>query len=236
MLLLFVEIARRVAMRKAPRAFDELPLAKEIRALDRALLIGGFEDHPIAQIEREHACLVAAERRDERGRGLRGSYDRRVSLANYVHAVVVAHSLLARGYETLRFVSPENEQIGVSSLILRLVEAPQNVRVKEHLQKGVHVAAFGLELLRHRHADNFALVDVREIEGVFGRAKDLRQIGCEEMLKVVGDGLAHAAELLGRLAEKAIAEMVGEFPAPFGGYKSARSCIASSMSFSSESR
>jgi hypothetical protein len=91
------------------------------------------------------------------------------------------------------------------------------VRVEKHLQKGVHVAAFRLKFLRHRNADDFAPVDVIEIESVFGGAKDLRQVGRKEMLKVVCDGFPHAAELLGRLAEEAIAEMICEFPAALGG-------------------
>ena len=65
MLLLFAVIARRPAVEEAPSPFDELLLAEKIRALHRAFFIGGFEDHAIAKIEREHLRLPSAQRRNE---------------------------------------------------------------------------------------------------------------------------------------------------------------------------
>ena len=43
-----------------------------------------------------------------------------------------------------------------------------------------------------------------------GRAEDLRDVGSDERLQVIGDRFFHAADLLGRLREKTIREMLGE--------------------------
>ena len=49
----------------APRFFDHAFFAKKIGAFQCALFIRGFEDEAIAEVKREHACFLAAERRDE---------------------------------------------------------------------------------------------------------------------------------------------------------------------------
>ena len=67
--------------------------------------------------------------------------------------------------------------------------------VKEHFEERVDVTPFGLELLRHSDTDDLATVDLVEIEGAVARAKDLRDVRCEEGLKVVRDGFFYAADL-----------------------------------------
>jgi hypothetical protein len=90
------------------------------------------------------------------------------------------------------------------------------VRVEKHLQKGVHVAPLRLELLRHGDANDFAPVDLAEVERVFRWTKDLRDFRRQEMLEVVRDGFLDATDLLRRLIEKTILEMIMERGSPFG--------------------
>ena len=91
----------------------------------------------------------------------------------------------------------------------RLVETAQSVRVEEHFEKCVYVAAFHLEFLRHRDANDFAAIEVGEVETVSGRAEDLGDLWSDEWLEIIGDRFFHAADLLWRLREKAIREMLG---------------------------
>ena len=46
------------------------------------------------------------------------------------------------------------------------VETTQGVRVKEHFEKCVYVAALQLELLRHRDTNDFAAIQIDELETV----------------------------------------------------------------------
>ena len=91
--------------------------------------------------------------------------------------------------ESLRFVGPEDEQVVATALVGGLVEAAQRVGVEEHLQERVHGAALDLELLRHGDADDFAAINVCEVEGVRAGAEDLGDLGRDECLEVVRDGL-----------------------------------------------
>ncbi|MDB6175527.1 MAG: hypothetical protein JWL59_4838 [Chthoniobacteraceae bacterium] len=79
--------------------------------------------------------------------------------------------------------------------------------VEEHLQERVHVSALDLELLGHGHANDFAAVDIGEVERVRTRAKDSDDVRGDECLEIVGDGFFYAADLLGRLVEKSVPEM-----------------------------
>ena len=114
------------------------------------------------------------------------------------------------------FVGPQNKEIVVFTLFLWPVEAAQDVRVEEHFQERVHVPTFGLELLRHGDADDLASVDVTELEGVVAGTKDLRDVRRQKIMQIVGDGLLHAAHLLGWLGEVAVLEMLHERAAAFG--------------------
>ena len=131
--------------------------------------------------------------------------------------VVVAHAFFARGHEPLRFVGPQNQQVCIFPLRFRSVESAEDVGVKEHFQAGVHVPAFGLELLRHGDADDLAAVDLVELEGVRFGTENLCDLRREEILEIVGDGLANAAKLLGRLVEIAVLEVVDQAAAALGG-------------------
>ena len=132
-------------------------------------------------------------------------------LADHVNAVVVAHAFLGGGDEALGFVCPEDDQVVALAFFLRFVEATQRVRIKQHFEEGVDVTALGLELLRHGDADDLAPVDLGEVEGVRGGAEDLRDVGCDERLEIVGNRLFHAADLLGRLIQEAVAEVADQF-------------------------
>jgi len=61
--------------------------------------------------------------------------------------------------------------------------------VEEHLEEGVHGAALDLKLLRHGDADDFAAVGVGEVERIRAGAEDLRDLGRDERLEGVRDGL-----------------------------------------------
>jgi hypothetical protein len=74
-----------------------------------------------------------------------------------------------------------------------------------------YVAPFHLELLRHRDADDFAAIQIGEFESVVSRAEDLSDFRSDECLEVIGDCFFHAADLLWRLREKTIREMLSEF-------------------------
>ena len=58
--------ARRHSTGKAASGLLNFPLSKEIGALDRPGLIGGFENHSIAKIQRQDLCLFLPQRRNER--------------------------------------------------------------------------------------------------------------------------------------------------------------------------
>jgi hypothetical protein len=89
------------------------------------------------------------------------------------------------------------------------------VRVEKYFEKCVYVASLHLELLRHRDANDFATIQIGELETVSGRAENLSDLRSDEWLEIIGDRFFHAADLLRRLREKAIGEMLGEF-APAG--------------------
>ena len=67
MLLLFVEVTRRPTVGETPTSLDDLFLAEKIRALNRAILVGRFEDHAVAKVQREHLGLVFSQWGNERG-------------------------------------------------------------------------------------------------------------------------------------------------------------------------
>ena len=87
--------------------------------------------------------------------------------------------------------------------------------VEQHLEEGVHVPAFCLKLLRHRHTDDFAPVDFAEIKGAFVRTKDLCDVRRQEVLEIIGDGLLHTANLFGWLIEETVFEMLAQYHTPF---------------------
>ena len=64
-LLLLGVVAGGAAVGKSPRPFDEFLLSEKVGTLDGTVLVGSFEDHPIAEIQRKHLRLFAAERRNE---------------------------------------------------------------------------------------------------------------------------------------------------------------------------
>jgi len=108
----------------------------------------------------------------------------------------------------LGFVGPEDEEIVAGAFVLWLVETAEDMGVEQHLEEGVHIASLGLELLRHGDTDDFSPVDIAEVEGVFSGAENLGDFRGEKILKVVRDGLADSADLLGRLLQVALAKMI----------------------------
>jgi hypothetical protein len=64
-LFLFGEIAGHLAAGVAPRFLDDALLAEEVGAFQCAFFVGGFEDEPVAEVQREDAGFFPAEGRDE---------------------------------------------------------------------------------------------------------------------------------------------------------------------------
>ena len=91
---------------QTPCLFENPLLSKKISAFERAVFVCCSEDQPVSEVQRKHLRLVPSKGRNERGRGLRCGNHRSTSLANHIHAVVVAHAVLACGHETLGFISP----------------------------------------------------------------------------------------------------------------------------------
>jgi hypothetical protein len=58
-------------------------------------------------------------------------------------------------------------KLSLARSALGFVEAAQGVVVEEQLQEGVHITPLGLELLRHRREDDFALVNRGEVKRAF---------------------------------------------------------------------
>ena len=166
--------------------------------------VGGTEYHPVAEIQGQHFGLVVAKRRNERSSALRRCNHRRPSLADYVHAVVIARSVFTGCHKSLRLVGPEDEQIVLRSVSLGFVEATQGVIVKKQLEERVHITPLGLKLLRHGGEDDFALVNRGEVEGAFAGAKNLGHFGRQEVLQIVADGFSDPAKLFSRLGEKTV--------------------------------
>ena len=68
----------------------------------------------------------------------------------------------------MRFVGPEDYQIVLRALGPGPVETPQGMVVEQQLQKCVHVAAFGLKLLRHGQANDSATINVTKVKSAVG--------------------------------------------------------------------
>ncbi len=85
--------------------------------------------------------------------------------------------------------------------------------VEKQFQERVHITSLGLELLRHGHEDDFALINRRVIKRAFLRAKHFGHFRRQEVLQIVPDGLAHAAKLFFGLVKKTVGEMVVKHPA-----------------------
>jgi hypothetical protein len=81
------------------------------------------------------------------------------------------------------------------------------VIVVKQLEQRVHIPSLGLKFLRHGREDDFALVYRSEVERAFAGAKHFGDFGRQEVLQIVADGFAHAAELLVGLCEKAVCEV-----------------------------
>src|SRR5438093_124526 len=113
----------------------------------------------------------------------------------------------ARSHEPLGFVGPKNNEIILGTLAFGLVETAQRVIVKQQLKERVHVTPLCLELLRHCCQDDFPLVDCAEIERAFPGGEHLGDFRCEEVLKVIADGFAHAAKLFVRLGQEAVCKV-----------------------------
>ena len=81
--------------------------------------------------------------------------------------------------------------------------------VKQEFQEGIYITTFGLKSLRHRHADDFALVDLREIKRAWLlAAEDFRDFRRDEVLKKVPDGLPDTTQLFGRLVGHATVKVL----------------------------
>ena len=130
-----------------------------------------------------------------------GDDDGRMRFADDINAIVVAHAFLGSGDEALGLVGPEDDEVVALALFPWLVEETERVRIEEHLEEGVNVAPLGLELLRHRYADDFAAVDVGEVERIGRWTEDLGNVWRDECLEVVRDGFFHSTDLLGPLVE-----------------------------------
>ena len=95
-----------------------------------------------------------------------------------------------------------------------LVETAQRVIVEKQFQERVHITPLGLELLRHGHEDDFAIINRRVIKRVFLGAKHLGHFRRQEVLQIIPDGFAHAAKLFFGLVEITVGEMVVQLLAP----------------------
>src|SRR5579872_3720113 len=82
--------------------------------------------------------------------------------------------------------------------------------VIEQLKERVDVTPLGLEFLRHADQDDLTLVNRIKFERAFAGAKHFHDFRCEEVLQVVSDSLANAAELLFGLIQEAVYEMGDE--------------------------
>ena len=92
------------------------------------------------------------------------------------------------------------------------------MRVKQHFEKGVHVAAFHLIFLRHGHANDFAVVNVGKFKGVafaYG-TKDLCDVRGAETLQIIPNGFTDTTHLFGRLIQLAVDEMVTQLDSSLG--------------------
>ena len=192
---------------ESPRAFYHALLADEVGGLDGIGFVGGAEDEAIAEIQGQHFGFVVAKRRHKRRCALCGGDNRCACLADHVHAVVIARAVLAGRHKSLRFVSPQDEQIIFGAVGFGFVEATQRVIVVKQLEHRVHIPSLRLEFLRHGREDDFALVNRSEVERAFPSAEHLGDFGCQEVLQIVADGFADAAKLLVGLGEEAVCEV-----------------------------
>ena len=93
----FGKIHRAFSGTRTPGTLHDLFLAEKISGLNRVCLIGRTENHPVAQIQRQHFRFVIAKRRDKRCGGLGGGNDGCARFADHVHAIVIARAILAGG-------------------------------------------------------------------------------------------------------------------------------------------
>jgi len=204
----FVVVHIAFAAAVTPGAFHHPLFADEIGGLHGVGFVGGPENHPVPQVQGQNFGFVVAQRRDQRGGALRGGDNGSASLADDVHAVVIAGAVFAGRHESLRFVRPQDEQVVLGASGLGFVEPAQGVIVKEQFQERVHIAPFGLKFLGHRGEDDFALVNGRKRERAFAGAKNFGHFRGQEILQIVANGFADPAKLLGRLGEETV-EKVG---------------------------
>ena len=149
---------------ESPAPFDHPLLPEKIGGLNGARLVGGAEDHSVAKVNGEDFGFVGPQGKSE-GRGrLRGGNDCGAGLPDDVAAIVTAGSVLACGHEPLRFVSPQNQQVVLGPFLPGFVEPPEGVIVEQQFQKRVHVPAFGLEHLRHRHKQDASSIQNPKVE------------------------------------------------------------------------
>src|ERR1700684_1782875 len=84
------------------------------------------------------------------------------------------------------------------------------MRVKQHFEEGVHVAAFHLIFLRHGHANDFAVVNVGKLKGIaFAHGtKYFSDVRGAETLQIIPNGFTDSAHLFWRLILVSLDEMV----------------------------
>ena len=109
----------------------------------------------------------------------------------------------------------------------------KNVRVKEHLEKRVHVTTLHLIFLRHGNADDFSVVNIGKIEGIAfaDRAENFGDVRYAETLEIIPDRFTDAPQLLRRLVLVTIEEMIPEFIPPWRFMAFGQNFMASPRSF-----
>ena len=191
------------ACRETPRFLGHFALADVFGGNDGGVLIGGGEDEFVAQIEHENVGVAFIECTVNGGIRLRGDHDGGAGLPDDACGAVVGKGGFRTGDDLLAFVSKEDDEIVVRSLLGWLVEAAQGVEVIGEFQNRVDIQPLALKFLWHGDTDDFSCVDFGDGERWLVGAKHFREFWIEKKLQIRAEGALHAAELLGWLVEVA---------------------------------
>jgi hypothetical protein len=110
------------------------------------------------------------------------------------------------GDDLLSFVGEKDDKIGLLAFPGGFVEPAQGMEVIGELQDRVDVKPLRLELLRHGDTDDFPGIDLTNRKRRLVRAEHLGDFRVDEEFEIRAERSLYAAELFGRLTEKAIAE------------------------------
>ena len=174
-------------------------------------MIRAGDDEFIAQVEHEHVGVAFVQRAMKGRVGLGREDHGGARLANDPRRAVVREGAFRTRDDLLSLVREKDDEIGLIPFFRLFIESAQGMEVIREFQDRVDVKPLRLELLRHGDTDDFPGVDLTNRKGRLVCAEDFRDFRVDEEFEIGAERSLHAAELFGRLAEKAVAKGDDQF-------------------------